>query len=159
NYSVLPAGRSPVKVVLADVNADGLADLITANANNTVSVFAGLRGGSFATTPTVLTLPAGATPRDLLVTDLNQDGRPDIATANFGTDNISVFFNQSTGGISFAAPTNVNGGMKPVALVAADFDRDGVVDLATVSGVRDTNNNFDVNLLLGTATGFAAGPI
>ncbi len=162
NYSVTPTGRNPIAVAIVDVSLDGLPDLITANANATVTIFEGLRGGTFATTPTVLALPANANPRDLVVAQLNNAGGPDIATANLGTDNISVFYNQALGGgISFAAPVNVAAGPMPVAIVADNFDRDAFQDLAVVSAARDNNNNFNVNLLLGaaTATGFVGAPI
>ena len=66
---------------MADVNGDGIPDIITANrSDNSVSVLLGNRDGSFQTKETFAT---GRLPFSVAVADLNGDGIPDIVTANY----------------------------------------------------------------------------
>jgi hypothetical protein len=94
NYAT---GRGPFSVAIGDLNGDGKRDLATANnrANtNTVSVLANRGDGSFQAK---LDYATGRSPFSVAIGDLNGDGRPDVATANFGTggaDTVSVLLNR-----------------------------------------------------------------
>ena len=73
-------------------------------------------------------------PADLLLEDLDGDKKPDVAVANGGEftdpalDSIAVFVNR--GGGSFRNAVEVPAGDLPLSLAAADFDGDGLTDLA-----------------------------
>lgn len=73
-----------------------------------------------------LPIPVAA-PVALVAGDLDGDGLLDLATANSGTNNLSLLFQNQSGG--FARPRNVRLGASPHALAAADLDGDGLVDL------------------------------
>src|SRR5204863_2818 len=60
--------------------------------------------------------------------DLNDDGKPDLAVANAGSDNVSVLL--GTGGGSFGAATHFAGGSGPMSAAVGDAARDGERDLA-----------------------------
>ncbi|HEX8070528.1 MAG TPA: FG-GAP-like repeat-containing protein [Pyrinomonadaceae bacterium] len=97
-------------------------------------------------------LSVGTTPFAVVARDFNGDGRADLATANFGSNNVSLLL---AGAGGFGAPANfpVNGA--PRALAVADFDLDGKLDIATANGGDAAANS--VSLLLGNgAGGFAA---
>ncbi len=92
------ASSNPQGVAVADVNGDGRPDLVTANADSdTVGVLLGQASGGFAA---VSAYPAGAgagfTPYGVAVADVNGDGRPDIVTANYGSDRVGVLLNTGT---------------------------------------------------------------
>lgn len=74
------------------------------------------------------TLPAG-----IAVADLNGDGLDDIATANEGSNSISVLINQGDGTFP-DVPVNYPVGAGPVSIVAAQLDGAGGIDLAVVNG-------------------------
>ena len=76
----LPVGTQPDFVVTADVNGDGIPDLIIANEyNHTISV---LLGNGDATFQNQRTFPTGSAPfKSLVVADVNGDGKPDIIGA------------------------------------------------------------------------------
>jgi hypothetical protein len=132
-----PSAATPTAVRIADINGDGIPDLIVVNSgSDTVNVFDGLATGGFAASPSEsLTLPSGATAQALVVADLNQDNSPDIAVADKGTNDVTVFLNQGDG--TFGAGLQYAAAKQPVDLVAGDFNQDGHIDLA-VAGSEDS---------------------
>lgn len=93
-------GTVAYRVASADVNGDGKPDLVTANRNsNDVSVLLNTTTPG-TTIPGFLeksTFSNGFTsnPTDVFIKDLNLDGKPDFAAANWATDNVSVFINRA----------------------------------------------------------------
>src|SRR2546426_815427 len=77
-------GTGPQKVAIADLNADGRLDLVVANyeqnSGNTVSVLLGNGDGTFGPKTD---FPTGTGPYFVAIGDLNADGRPDLAVANY----------------------------------------------------------------------------
>jgi hypothetical protein len=93
-----PNLRGPRSVKAADINNDGLVDVISSNADqgtggsNNITIFYQTRPGAFSDNPTVLEDPAMIDPIFLEVADLNADSELDIATANKDSDNITIFW-------------------------------------------------------------------
>jgi hypothetical protein len=80
-------------VVTADFTGDGNLDLAVANGpSNNVSVFVGNGDGTFQPAQNFAT---GTYPFGYIigVGDFNGDGSPDLATANSGSNNVSVLIN------------------------------------------------------------------
>ena len=93
---------------------------------------------------------AGNTPKSIITSDFNGDGKADLAVANENGNNVSILLGSGTG--TFAAAVNYGVGLNPYSLTSADFNGDGKVDLATAN--YGGNN---VSILLGSGTGtFAA---
>jgi hypothetical protein len=114
----------PSAVAVADLNGDGLPDLVVANSSsNQLLVFLGTGSGQFAPTP--LAFPVGTNPAGITVANLITahpgipgDGIPDVVVANEGSNTLSVLFGQGQRSIW----TLVNGpqlatGPGPVATV------------------------------------------
>jgi hypothetical protein len=80
-------GTGPDSVAVADVNGDGLLDLVTANSGGTVSVLLGVAGGTFGTN-TDFTAGAGA--QSLVIGDFNNNGKLDFATADATANVVTV---------------------------------------------------------------------
>ncbi len=132
-------GTAPYSVAIGDLDGDGKPDLATANySSNSVSVLrnTGTAGniatGSFAAK---IDFATGAGPRSVAIGDLDGDGRPDLAMANYNVNTVSVLRNTGTAGSittsSFAAKTDLTVGTSPISVAIGDLDGDGKPDLAT----------------------------
>ncbi len=131
-------------VAVADLNHDGIPDLIATNIDSSqVFVLTGTGTTDFLN---MIKLAAGAQPMGLLVADVDGDGRPDIVTANHSANSVSVFLSGAGGG--FAAKTDVPAGLNPSTAAIGDLNGDGIPDLVLVS--EATNG---VSVLIGNGTG------
>jgi hypothetical protein len=128
-------GDGPGVVAIADLNGDGLPDLVTANERSgNASVLLGDGKGGFSPAPGS-PFPAGHSPNDLAVGDFNRDGRLDLAFANHDTQYLTVLLGDGRGGFSPApgSPVKVAVRPHPHGIATGDFDGDGSPDLATDS--------------------------
>lgn len=151
----IPVGMNPQSVAVADVNGDGLPDLIVANtSSNTVSVLINTTapGSSTVSFTPDIEFATGNGPYQVVAADVNGDGLADIVTANIGENTVSVLFNTTPQGSttpSFAAQQTFATGNMPFALTAADLNGDSLPDLAVVNYADNT-----ISVLLNTtATG------
>lgn len=87
----------------------------------------------------------GSAPRSVVVCDFNGDGKPDMATANQGS-NVTVLLGNGNG--SFTPAGDFPAGNIPYAVAAGDFTGDGIADLAIVN--YGSNN---VSVLKGVGDG------
>lgn len=129
-----PVGTSPRGIDAGDLNQDGMLDLVTANrASSTISVLMGLPSAPGTFAPRV-DLPAGLGARDVVLADVNHDGRVDAASADEQGSTVSVVLNRArfaraAYAFSFADAPWIGAGRETLAV--ADFDRNGRVDIVT----------------------------
>jgi hypothetical protein len=92
NFTV---GLDPRTVRVADVNGDGILDLVTANTgSNSVSVLLGNGDGTFRS---AVNYAVGQVPVCLQVADINGDGTLDLTVENFNDNSVSVLFGTGDG--------------------------------------------------------------
>jgi hypothetical protein len=74
----------------------------------------------------------GNDPLSLNAADFNGDGRPDVATINGTSSDVSVFLRQAGGGFAQEAgsPISVGAGSGPSGAAVGDYNGDGLADLA-----------------------------
>lgn len=144
----------PVSIVAGDFKGDGKTDLAVANAINpvapvpgTVTVFFNNGDGTFSWSGEY---PAGSGVRQLSAVKLAGTAYPSLAVVNFtaiiGVNAISILRNQGDG--RFALPLPYVTGKAPSWVASADFNRDGIADLAVVNAGDST-----VSILLGRSDG------
>jgi hypothetical protein len=124
---------APRAVLVEDLDDDGLPELVTANEPTralTLSVLQNLGGRRFERSD--LVAAQNARFAGLGAGDVDGDGRRDLALV--GGDSLRVFFQKSTG--EFATPISLALLERPSALVLADLNRDGLTDFV-VSDRRD----------------------
>ncbi len=127
-----PVGTGPTGVARADLDGDGLLDLIVANtgADNIAVIL-----GAHPAWPAITT-QVGLSPTSIAVADFNLDGRLDVAVANTDDNNVTLLLGDGTGRFTFAG--NYGTRDLPVALSVGDFNRDGKPDLAVADSFSDT---------------------
>ncbi len=129
------AGNNVSFVVAKDFNGDGKPDLVVANqGSNTIGVLINTTP-ALATTPSFSSMYSFAvqqTPRAVTVADINGDGLPDVAVANYASNSISVLLNTTTALSAvptFTSVTNFAVGQNPYHVELLDLNRDGKPDI------------------------------
>ena len=121
-------GDNPLYAASADLNGDGLPDVVTASFDDgTLAVFFNDKSSpGTLNTPLVLTSPGAS---QVAIGDMNHGGLPDLVSADYG---VSLFVQTSPG--TFAAPISLySGGANWVAV--GDLNGDGNLDVALTDSV------------------------
>jgi uncharacterized protein (TIGR03437 family) len=136
----------PVSVAVADLNGDGLPDLVTANqGTGNVSVLFGKPSSVFALPPAG-PIPGFAQPVSVLAADFSGDGIPDLAVLNYASGSVSLLLGTPAGTLQTPVTVSLTGAPSPTAMAGGDFNGDGLPDLA----ILDTGAN-NVSVLLNGA--------
>jgi hypothetical protein len=131
NGASYPSGLQPTNLAVTDLNGDGKSDVaIVNNADNDVQVLLGqgngtFRAGSYSIGPNAVSIVSG---------DFNRDGIPDLAIerGDSPTGSILILLGDGHGGFTALPPfaACVSDGSPLGMMVSADFNEDGIPDLA-----------------------------
>jgi len=143
------ANSLPVWTELADLNGDGILDLITSvYGTDSVTVQRGEGDGTFGPATPIL-IATGFGPAEVHAVSLRGNSTLDLIVGSFNTNQIAVVLGNGNG--TFQAPvfytvgTGVN---TPTSLTTGDFNHDGNLDVAVANTGDDT-----VSILLGNGSG------
>jgi hypothetical protein len=134
------AGSHARRVLVADVDEDGLPDAVTSmvqaspSFGGPVMLSRGLGDGSFGAPEPILV------PLAFALADFDSDGHLDLLCAHGGTENheaVSVKFGDGTGSFGPALGISVTASMQdPDDAAVGDFDGDGALDVAVHRGIE-----------------------
>ncbi len=150
-----PFSSEPRSVALADLDGDGINDILTGNSKtDSIGVLLGLGNGNFGgATETAV----GNFPLDAHLLDINADGKRDLVFASTNdpdtpTDEAQPrlvrMFGNGNGTFDIESIQRYETGPQPRGLALGDLNGDGMADAVTVHTVDDS-----VYLLLGRAGG------
>jgi hypothetical protein len=156
NLQQSPAPPSAIPALVVDLDRDGTLDVALADQSGGVSVLLGNGDGTFLAAGN-FPIGEGAVPNGLVAGDFNGDSIVDIAVSNpgppdFTGTNVSVLLGVGDG--TFGAPAQFTVGTHPRPIVAADFDRNGTLDIAVANYLSAT-----VSVLTGNGDGTFAAKI
>ena len=145
---VYDVGTGPYDVVAADVNDDGLVDMVSVDAADEImTVLINQGDGTFAaaSTPDI-----GSDCWSVVAFDMDRDGDMDLATPDRNAS--AIYILKGFGDGTFLLDSLYATGSGCQSIVAADFNGDGAADLATAN-----SGGSSVSVLLNDGSGvFAA---
>jgi hypothetical protein len=154
-----PAGDYPSAVAIADLNGDGIPDVVAADFYAplstgtwaaTVAVLLGTGGGALASAKLYDT---GTNSNAVAIGDLDGDGKPDLAVANLADSNpadVAVLHGKGDGTFTYLASLPTGSQAYDVRL--ADLDGDGRLDI-----VAPAYGSASASVFLGGAAGAFTG--
>ncbi len=126
-------------VVAADFNGDGIMDFAVARSDTgalgSVSILLGSKNGLYSEAPGS-PITVGSKPVALAVGDFDRNGKPDLVTANYGSDSLTVLLGNGDGtftlgnGGTAVTVTSPSVQTRPTGIAVGDFNGDGNPDLA-----------------------------
>ncbi|MBI3820277.1 MAG: VCBS repeat-containing protein [Planctomycetes bacterium] len=159
-----PVASGSTAVAIGEFNNDGKPDVACVttgqnNQGNTVTTFEGNGNGGFAISHHY---QLGLAPYSGVLADLNGDGRADIAAANQGSNDVSIYFGDGTGAFWSIPHVGMStiGGLDNSSAAIGDFNGDGIPDIFS-AGANNTTGGGVVSVTFesfGTGGGFFAPP-
>ena len=128
-------GTQAATVMFADLNGDGIPDMIVADSGGgtiagSVAVWLGAADGTFHS-PSNYAVHQG--PVSVAAADFNHDGKLDLAVANNRSGDVSILIGKGDG--TFVTARNYLATNHPGSVAAADFNGDGKLDLAVADNL------------------------
>jgi hypothetical protein len=155
----LTAGSGPVSIATGNFDTGATVDFAVANLTaGNVQTFFGTGTGLFTPGQTI-NVGSTSLPTGIVAASFSGAVTPDLAVADAGANNVLVLTNNGSG--TFSGPTSaltLATGTTPVALAAADLNKDGRIDLISANSGSNTlsvfqNQNSPVYFAVGSGPG------
>ncbi len=151
-------GSNPQSVTMGDFDGDGKFDLLVTNMwDNTVSIYLNTSTTGNINFASRINYSSDVYPAYAAIGDFDNDGKSDIAVANYIEDyvtnecTITILRNTSNaiGNINFSYSPKLVTGKKPLSIVVGDLNVDGKVDLGVANWQSNTVSIFTNSSSLG----------
>ncbi|CAF3154083.1 unnamed protein product [Rotaria sp. Silwood2] len=131
-------GSYPVAIIISDLNKDNCLDIVVVNQNTgNIGILLGYGNGSLASQVTY-SIGRYGSPWSTVVSDLNNDGTLDIATANYNLNSIGLFSGYGNGTFRKMVAYSTGTGSLPRYVTVGDMNNDNRLDIIMVNyGTND----------------------
>lgn len=150
-------GGTPSRVRLADMNLDGVEDMVIAvESSGVIGVIYGVAFGNMIGWFPQVNTACGPAPTDFLVADFNGDDLPDLAVVARSSALVTILLNNGANGFTLGWQQDLGTGGDSIA--AGDINGDGHIDLvvSTANSIARLVNNgagqFTVTNINGAST-------
>jgi hypothetical protein len=134
-------GHDPQAIVVGDFNGDGFPDVIVGDGDGSLTEFLGDGKGNLLPGPAIAPLGSVVS---IAVGDFNRDGILDLAVSDSSANKVTILLGSGKGAFqnywSFSLPMQG----KNYLLASADFNKDGIPDLAVTEKDADDDDSFEV---------------
>ncbi|CAF1004991.1 unnamed protein product [Rotaria sordida] len=119
----------PRAVTVGDVNNDNQLDIIEVKRGiNSISIVLGYGNGTFAD-PLLYSTGSDTRPRSVAAGDFNHDNCLDVTVANYGANNIGVFFGYGNGTFQNVIALSTGKASRPNSVTIFDINNDTHLDI------------------------------
>lgn len=129
------SGQGSVDVAVANFDSDAEDEIVVGNYNGSVRVYDFASGGLIQ----IASVNTEVGIESIAARDVNQDGRADLVIANSRAETVELFINEPTG---FIRNRTITGVPSPSDIVVANFDGDGILDVAVTNLYGTSQPNF-----------------
>ncbi|CAF1523841.1 unnamed protein product [Adineta ricciae] len=138
----LPDDSRPSCVITGDLNNDHRSDLIIANTNkNNAGIYLSYDNGALMD-QRVYSTGSAARPMSVAVGDFDNDKRPDVAVANFGTNTIDIRTQSNTGNFENQRIYSTGSNSNPISIATGHFNKDNWLDIVVANYASSTIDIF-----------------
>jgi FG-GAP-like repeat len=127
----------PHVMAIGDFNRDGIKDLAVGGENTELSILVGIGGGNFVRQPVITIVTGGdlfSACNDVDVGDFNRDGIPDLVVPLGNGRGTAILLGNGNGTFRVATRLLQDAVSAPQNIAVADYNRDGLLDLARAMG-------------------------
>jgi hypothetical protein len=133
-------------VAVGDFNNDSRLDIVVANSwNSNIGILLGYGDGTFSSQKTHST-GDHSNPVYVTVSDFNNDSRLDVLVVNQDIQTVMIFLGNGNASFPNKLSYSTGNSSHPLSAVLGDFNRDALMDIATVN-----SGNYNLGVMLAVA--------